>query len=80
MVKRIVFTDNCMGCGQCLEVCRYEALSVHGYTVKHNSDRCVSCGDCLKIDCSGECFSLATIDTVSELKPCIELPIQSGGI
>ena len=80
MVKRIIFTDNCVGCGQCLEVCKHDALYPVGYTIKHDSSRCTSCGECLKIGCSGDCFHMANIDTISDLKPRIELPMQSGEV
>jgi ferredoxin len=54
--------ENCMACGQCIEICRHGALSVvskaHGYSrVEKDDSKCVNCFDCMtEIDCSGGCF------------------------
>lgn len=53
-------TEDCIACGQCVEVCEFKALyfvSTHGYAqVKFDPKKCVQCGDCLKVDCPGDCI------------------------
>ena len=38
--------EMCLGCGDCLEKCQFDALSLNG-TVTVNELRCVGCGVCV---------------------------------
>lgn len=54
----ITITDDCMGCGMCLEACPVEAIRVKsskGYAVSYIDKRvCVECKMCLDVDCPAD--------------------------
>lgn len=53
--------NNCIGCGVCLEVCRFQAFIPAGkgnYTIDYHPEKCKDCKKCLvKIECLGECVT-----------------------
>jgi len=38
--------NRCAGCGQCVEACPHDALSMHGNGVHRDAECCVACGEC----------------------------------
>ncbi len=50
--------DNCSGCGDCLERCQMQALSMNGgQVVMINKDYCIGCGNCVTV-CPTESLSM----------------------
>jgi len=49
--------DACTGCGDCLERCPMEALSLAEEVVTVNKDHCVGCGNCVSV-CPTESLSM----------------------
>lgn len=41
--------EDCMGCGDCLERCQMDALSMDGDIVVLDADRCIGCGLCISV-------------------------------
>ena len=41
-----VDADLCIGCGDCIELCQFNALSLDEYTVLVSEDDCMGCGAC----------------------------------
>lgn len=42
--------DKCIGCGQCLDVCDFNAIKSNGdYTMETIEENCVDCGCCLNV-------------------------------
>jgi NAD-dependent dihydropyrimidine dehydrogenase PreA subunit len=52
-------SDNCVGCGQCIENCLGGAFTGGGsYSVNFIPDLCLDCSPCQIADlCPGECFN-----------------------
>ena len=51
MPRPIIDTDECIGCGICVDACPQEVLEVSGDSVEAvNEESCIGCGDCLE-DC-----------------------------
>ena len=54
--------NNCVGCGQCLEICNVKAIFVarrgdSGYSqMMINQKKCIDCGECAD-SCPGEAIS-----------------------
>ena len=43
----IIDKDKCTGCGQCMDVCEYEAIEGAGrYGLQINQEVCTGCGSC----------------------------------
>ncbi len=54
--------DFCIGCGDCLEACYYEAIILPKLTTYDiNDDTCIECGRCEKV-CDGNAISIAVTD------------------
>lgn len=45
----VVDSDTCAGCGDCLERCQFEALTLDGDLCLVNVARCVGCGLCVTV-------------------------------
>ena len=45
----VVDEDECMGCGDCIDRCQVEALSIQDDIVTKNADRCIGCGLCVSV-------------------------------
>lgn len=42
--------DGCIGCGECVSVCKFGAISLNEYGVAEvNEDKCIACGKCMKV-------------------------------
>ena len=55
-------TENCISCGQCVEVCPVGAIDYcttdNGYRrVEIDEAVCIGCGECLEVDCPGDAIS-----------------------
>ena len=49
MAHPVINTDDCVGCGICVDACPQEVLEVAGGVVEvQNEDSCIGCGDCLE--------------------------------
>ena len=55
-------TEDCISCGQCLEVCPNQAIklkSTHGYAqAEIIPEKCTDCGTCLDFGCPGDAIIL----------------------
>lgn len=49
--------DNCTGCGECIERCPVDALSLEEDTVRSDLSRCIGCGLCVQ-SCPADCLTL----------------------
>ena len=45
----VVDEEKCMGCGDCIDRCPMEALSIEGDIVVRDSSRCIGCGLCISV-------------------------------
>jgi ferredoxin len=52
-----VDADLCMGCGDCLPRCSFNALSMPDFTIEINATRCAGCGACTVV-CPNHALSL----------------------
>lgn len=49
MSRPIINTDDCIGCGICVDACPQEVLEVpDGVAEVVNEDSCIGCGECLE--------------------------------
>jgi len=55
--RGVMDLSKCTGCGQCVEGCAFQALSVLEEKVVRDEEKCVNCNNCLYI-CPEEVFSL----------------------
>jgi len=57
-MSKINISDNCMACGQCLEVCHHGAITLNatfGYSQCYiDQIKCVRCKKCIEIDCPAD--------------------------
>lgn len=61
MSRPIINTDECIGCGICVEACPQEVLDVPEEKAEVvNEEACIACGDCLE-----EC-PMSAITEISE--------------
>jgi ferredoxin len=45
----VVNGEQCMGCGDCIDRCQMEALSMQDDIVARDADRCIGCGLCISV-------------------------------
>ena len=38
--------EKCTGCGNCIEICPVDAITLENEKAKVNKDECVECGQC----------------------------------
>lgn len=56
MPHPVLETDECIGCGICVDACEQEALEIVGGVVElSNEDACIGCGDCVE-ECPMGCI------------------------
>jgi ferredoxin len=55
--EAVVDADECTGCGECLERCQMDALSLEEETAELSVERCIGCGVCV-YHCPAEAISL----------------------
>ena len=49
MARPLISTDDCIGCGICVDACPQGVLEVNGGAVEvANEDSCIACGECLE--------------------------------
>ena len=41
--------DLCVGCGECLEVCKFRGMEIRDGVARVNQNRCLSCGRCEQV-------------------------------
>jgi len=63
----LVITEQCTGCGQCLAVCPFDALSLVGDQVEV-SDACTLCGACVEV-CEFEALRLPPEEPQEQSQP-----------
>jgi ferredoxin/DNA-binding MarR family transcriptional regulator len=51
--------DACTGCGECIEKCQMDAITLEDDTARLNLDRCIGCGVCVH-HCPSEALSLVS--------------------
>ncbi len=47
--KIIVVKEKCIGCGACIDACKFDALEMEGDTVISYQLKCISCGLCIPV-------------------------------
>ena len=57
--------EECVGCGDCIERCQMEALSLVDEVISIDESRCIGCGNCTTV-CPTECLSMVRR---AEVKP-----------
>jgi ferredoxin len=55
--KLEVLTEECAGCGDCIERCQMDALSLEDDVIVHDERRCIGCGLCTTV-CPSEALLL----------------------
>ena len=58
--KSPIITDNCIGCGDCEEICPKEAVKVNDELAKINYSKCIRCFCCHEV-CPENAIKLGTI-------------------
>ena len=49
MAHPVINTDECIGCGICVDACPQEVLEVSGGVAEvANEDACIACGECVE--------------------------------
>lgn len=61
-----VSSDECTGCGECVERCHVHALDLVGDSAKLKEDRCIGCGVCETI-CQFDAISLKRKDEIAQI-------------
>jgi uncharacterized Fe-S center protein len=55
--RGVIDLSKCTGCGQCVEACAFEALSLFEEKIRRDDEKCMNCNNCL-YTCSEGVFSL----------------------
>lgn len=66
----VVDEDLCVGCGDCIEVCKFRGMNMVDGIARVNHDRCLGCGRC-ETACQNDAISI-TIDNNSRVNELIE--------
>jgi Pyruvate/2-oxoacid:ferredoxin oxidoreductase delta subunit len=69
--------ESCVGCGECVEYCQLDALSLSDDTVSINDYYCLGCGACID-KCPTESLSLVRIS--NNKPPAPEVPLAGPGV
>lgn len=64
-------TDNCVGCGDCVEACPWGAISLQDNQARIDDDLCKGCGLCVE-NCPAEAISIEITDGERMRKALIE--------
>ena len=57
MAHPVVQTDDCIGCGICVDACPQDVLEITGGVVAvENEENCIACGECVE-ECPMGCIS-----------------------
>ena len=68
----VIESNNCSGCGVCIERCQFKALSLPETVLISDLKRCVGCGLCV-IVCPTEALHLERRDSAEILVPPIDI-------
>ena len=60
-ISPAVFTEACIGCGKCRDICPVNAISLTDNIAFVNSDKCIGCADCMAVCPTGA----VTVDWVA---------------
>ena len=75
--------DRCLGCGQCVEACPHEAISLVENHPVTDVEKCILCGRCVDVCLAGARQIIGAEMTVSEVMAEVEQDVifydQSGG-
>ena len=57
MAHPVLETEECIGCGICVDACPQDVLEIAGgVVVVENEDACLACGDCVE-ECPMGCIT-----------------------
>ena len=78
-------TARCLRCGQCVELCRQNAVSIDGDLPKTDPEKCTVCGECVEACPGGAREIIGSRTTVGEVmaeieKDCIFYEQSGGGV
>jgi ferredoxin len=69
--KMLIDQDNCIGCGECLESCFYEAIALPEKSEYSIDTRfCIECGKCKEF-CTYDAIIVSTIDYIFHEDKCV---------
>ncbi len=78
-----VFSERCIGCGVCVDVCEHEALALREGKLDYRREQCVTCGKCTEVCCARARVLVGmqmTVDEViKELLQDVAFYERSGG-
>ena len=57
MIAVVVDEEKCTGCGQCVDVCPIEAITIDEGKASINEETCVECGVC-ETECPSEAIQI----------------------
>lgn len=63
----LFYSDRCIGCGDCVETCAYNAISIETSGTSLNRQRCTGCGDCAQICPTGAVELVGRFYDIEEL-------------
>jgi len=69
--------DTCIGCGECVDFCHYDALEMSDDTLSINSSYCLGCGVCVS-KCPTQ--SLALVRISHKKPPELERSFEGPGV
>lgn len=57
-------TDGCIGCGDCVQACKFGAIFLNEYGVAEvDEEKCIACGKCAKV-CPQEIITFMSVQTI----------------
>ena len=58
-------TDGCIGCGDCVQACKFGAIFLNEYGVAEvDEEKCIACGKCAKV-CPADVIDIVERGTTS---------------